>query len=254
MRLRWIPLVLSLGAALTNASCISSTRSGGRRTTPAGGYTAACRGDFGASAAASQFEAFMGATYDFHQAAQSTESSLRDTCSAMATELGISPAGPPGPEGTRAICEAVATHLRAEMQAIGEGSDIAVEVRAEPPRCEARFDAYADCAARCEVSVEPAQVELACTGGRDPRQVHRYVQRSLRGRGRSRLQRRLRGQLQRAPARSARPTGAAPASAMGSATGAASPTRAPSAAASAAGAAPSSGSGRTAPVTTSRRR
>ncbi len=153
-------LPFSIAVALHCAACVP-TRGGGRGTTAAGAsFTAACQGDFGASVAASQFEAFMGATYDLHEAAGSTERALRDTCAAMGAELGLTPTG-----DTRAMCAEVATSLREEMRRIGEGTEYSVEVRAQPPRCEARFDAYAECAARCDVNVTPGQVELACTGG-----------------------------------------------------------------------------------------
>lgn len=166
--MRVVPLSILL--SLLCASCVPVRGGRGANTGGGGGggsagFSAACQGDFGASAAANQFEAFMGATYDFHQAAESTQNALRDTCMAMGQELGISPTGPAGVEGTRAVCEQVATHLRSEMRAIREGTDVQVEMRAQPPRCEARFEAYADCAARCDVNVEPGQVEMACTGG-----------------------------------------------------------------------------------------
>ncbi|MBX3273362.1 MAG: hypothetical protein KF729_24070 [Sandaracinaceae bacterium] len=159
-------LPLSILVALLCASCVPTTGRGGRGTASGGGaFTAQCRGDFGASAAANQFEAFMAATYDFHQAAEQTHESLRATCVAMAAELGVTPSGGAGPEGVRATCEQVATTLREEMRLIREGTDVTVEVRAQPPRCQASFDAYASCAASCDVNVTPGQVELSCTGG-----------------------------------------------------------------------------------------
>ena len=156
--------ILISSLALLALSCGPVARGGGRGTT--GAFTSQCRGDFGAGAAASQFEAFMTATYELHQAAAETQDTLRDACVSMAAELGVPvDASASGSDGTRAICEQVATTLRSEMQAIREGSNTTVELRTRPPRCEASFDAYAECAARCDVTVQPGQVEMACEGG-----------------------------------------------------------------------------------------
>lgn len=130
-------------------------------------FTSRCRGDFGASAAAAEFEAFMSATYDFHNAAVETQESLLTACQAMGRELEM-PAealAGGGVEGTRTVCTAVAETLRTEWAAIGEGTEYQVEVRSRPPHCEASFEAYADCSARCDIEVTPAQLELNCTGG-----------------------------------------------------------------------------------------
>lgn len=157
------PLIASCGpVARGGGSRSGSGSSGGERAA----FTSQCRGDFGQSAEAAEFEAFMAATYELHQAAAAADRELRDTCVQMANALELQPAASgTGPEATRAVCDQVATTLRSEMQAIGEGTDVQVELRTRPPRCEARFDAYAQCAAQCDVSVEPGQVELACTRG-----------------------------------------------------------------------------------------
>ncbi|HJL18619.1 MAG TPA: hypothetical protein RMH99_23360 [Sandaracinaceae bacterium LLY-WYZ-13_1] len=160
--------------ALAAASCGPVSR-GGRRSRGGGGgssggeaaFTSQCRGDFGASAAANRFETFMGSVWEFHQAATRTQQTLLDACQQMgrALELPAAQLDGAGPDGTRAVCGAVTEALRTEMAAIREGSETTVELRTRPPHCEARFDAYADCAARCDVDLEPGELELRCEGG-----------------------------------------------------------------------------------------
>lgn len=157
-------VVLSLVVLTSCGVPITSRRSSSGDS--GGAYTARCRGDFGASAAAAEFEAFMMATYELHEAATQTRASLHEACSQMAAELGVTPAASgTSDEATRALCEQVATALRTELAAAGEGSETTVEVRTQPPHCEARFESYAECAASCDVSVTPGELELRCSGG-----------------------------------------------------------------------------------------
>ncbi|MCC6874080.1 MAG: hypothetical protein IT378_07205 [Sandaracinaceae bacterium] len=165
-RLSLLLIAVALGAA--SGSCgpgFTSMRGGGGGG--GAGYSAQCRGDFGAGAAASQFESFMAATYEFHEAATSVQTTMLDACVRMgrALEMDASALSGSGPEGTRAVCDAVSSRLRSEMQAVQAASQTTVELRTQPPRCEASFEAYADCAARCEANVDPGSVELTCEGG-----------------------------------------------------------------------------------------
>ena len=140
---------------------------GGGSAGGSAGFGAQCRGDFGANASAQRFEAFMAATYEFDRSARDLQRTLLDACREMGQRLEMPAAqlAGDGPEGTRAVCNAVSTQLRQEMAAIRQGSEVRAEMRSQPPRCEARFDVYAECAARCDVNVEPGQVEMVCTGG-----------------------------------------------------------------------------------------
>ncbi|MCB9597060.1 MAG: hypothetical protein H6719_30330 [Sandaracinaceae bacterium] len=167
---------MALGAAaillaLSSASCGPIARGGGSRSGGGGGgsagFSSACRGDFGASAAASEFETFMSATYEFHTAAMDTQRTLLDACQQMgrALEMPAAQLSGEGPEGTRTVCAAVSQTLRTEMAAIREGTQMTAEVRTRPPHCEASLDAYASCAARCDVSVTPGEMEMRCEGG-----------------------------------------------------------------------------------------
>jgi hypothetical protein len=161
-------LFVFVALSLWWASCGPLPR-GGRGGGGSAGFTSACRADFGASAAASEFEAFMAATYEFHQAADEAQQSLLVACQTMGQRLEMPAAelqGEGGPEGTRAVCQAVVAKIRSEMDAVrAETANTTFEVRATPPRCEARFDAYASCAAECDVNIQPGQLEIQCEGG-----------------------------------------------------------------------------------------
>jgi len=167
-------IIASLSLVVMSAACgpaargRGSARGGGGGGASAGGaYTAQCRGDFGASAAANEFETFMSATWEFHEAAVETQETLLNACKDMgrALEMPASDLQGSGPEGTRAVCTRVSEALRTEWEAIGADTSYTVEVRTTPPRCEARFSAYADCAARCDVNVTPGELEMRCEGG-----------------------------------------------------------------------------------------
>jgi hypothetical protein len=163
-----VALVSLLVTLLT--SCGPLARGRGARTTGGGasaGFSAQCRGDFGASAAHDRFESFMLATASFHDAAIDTQSAMLDACKRMGRSLEMPEAqlDKSGTEGTRDVCRAVAEHIRSEMQAVSAGSQTTVELRAQPPRCEARFEAYAECAGRCDATITPGELEMRCEGG-----------------------------------------------------------------------------------------
>ena len=117
--------------------------------------------DFGAGAAARKVSAFLGATARFTTAAADLQSSLFDVCRQMGESLGMSSGELSG--DMRGTCDAVSAKLREELQAVrGQAT---VEIYAAPPRCEVRAEAYASCAASCEVDVDPGAVEMTCEGG-----------------------------------------------------------------------------------------
>ncbi len=196
MMLKRMMIAIALLIALPSCGPLPrrSARSGG------GGQVASsarCQGDFGASAAANQFESFMQATYELNRAAESAQNTMLDACRRMGSDMGI-PAPQltgDGPEGTRAVCTVVAQRVRDEMQAVRAASATTVELRTQPARCEAHFDAYAECAARCDVNVQPGQLELRCEGGGDPRRLSGRVLGELRGERRGQLRRHLRGRV-----------------------------------------------------------
>lgn len=163
-------LSITICLAFSVASCgplSRPARSGGGGGGGSAGFSSQCRGDFGVTAAASRFEAFMAATYELHQAAEDAQRSLLVACRSMgeALEMPAAELSGEGTEGMRAVCTAVSERLRTELAAAREGSETTVEVRTSPPHCEARFDAYASCAAECDVNVQPGQLEMQCEGG-----------------------------------------------------------------------------------------
>ncbi len=163
-RLALIALVLAL---LPSCGPIARGRGGSTSHTMSAGFTSQCRGDFGANAAANRFESFMRATADLHDAAASAQSAMLEACQRMGRTLEMpeSQLAKSGIEGTRQVCGAVAEHIRTEMEAIQQASQTTVELRTQPPRCEARFEAYAQCAARCDATIQPGELEMRCEGG-----------------------------------------------------------------------------------------
>lgn len=116
---------------------------------------------FEANAAAKRVTAFLGAAAQFTNAAYELQASLVDTCKRIGGELGMSSAELTG--DVRSVCNAVRDKLRAEMSAVGSG--VQIQVVSTPPRCEVSVDAYAQCAASCDVNVQPGELEVQCEGG-----------------------------------------------------------------------------------------
>lgn len=166
-----VAMIISIVTLLPSCGALVRGRGGGdSNTTTAGGsagFTSQCRSDFGANAAADRFESFMLATADFHEAALDAQSTMLEACKSMGRTLEMPEAqlDKSGPEGTRDVCDAVAERVRSEMEAVRAASETTVELRTQPPRCEARFDAYAECAGRCDASVTPGELEVRCEGG-----------------------------------------------------------------------------------------
>lgn len=162
-----IALTTLLLALLPSCGPIARGRGGSTSSSMSAGFSSQCRGDFGANAAANRFESFMRATADLHDAAASAQRTMLEACQQMGRTLEMpeSQLAKSGIEGTRDVCTLVAERIRAEMQAVNEASQTTVELRTQPPRCEASFDAYASCAARCDASIEPGELEMRCEGG-----------------------------------------------------------------------------------------
>jgi hypothetical protein len=115
---------------------------------------------FGVSSAARRVTTFLGATARFASASASLDASLRQTCEKMGRELGLRLSG-----DTSTTCDAVSRTLREEMDALRTESSLEIAVNAVPPHCEVSMDAYASCAAECDVDVEPGKIDLECRGG-----------------------------------------------------------------------------------------
>lgn len=127
-----------------------------------------CTGDFGTSAAASKLETFLVATADFTASAAELEATVTEACQDMGQELGVADSEmEPGPNQSTvaATCAPVSAKLKSELSDLRAAVNVNLSVYAEPPQCEARMVAYADCVGRCEVAVDPGKLQLKCEGG-----------------------------------------------------------------------------------------
>ena len=165
--------ILAVGTtAIVSSSCGGGLAGvgggGGGSAGGAAGISSQCKGDFGQTKAAMELESFLLATDGFLGAAADIESSLLQTCRAMASELGMSEAelssAANEPE-VQAVCNAVGDRIRSEMQDLRANANLQVVVAARPPKCEVSVDAYAGCMAECDASFDPGQVDLKCEGG-----------------------------------------------------------------------------------------
>ena len=158
-------LACGCGGGLAGAGRL--TGRGGVSASGGGGIDASCRRDFGTSAGAQKLEAFISAADGFTAAADDIQTTLLEACQQMGRELGMS-AGElsgSGPEATRSVCNAVSERLRGELRAVRAHAGVTVTIRTRPPRCSVAVDAYAGCAAECDVNVDPGSVEIQCEGG-----------------------------------------------------------------------------------------
>lgn len=153
--------------ALLSLSCSGMPAAGGPASGGGGGAATGlsdqCRGDFGASKAAVRLSSFLGATARFAHSAADLETSLLDSCKSIGGALGMDAGALSG--STKTVCDAVSAKLSAELKGLRAEGNVQVNVVSTPPRCEVSMRAYADCAARCEVDVDPGKVELECEGG-----------------------------------------------------------------------------------------
>lgn len=144
--------------------CPAGLGGGGARTSGGEGLSRSCAsGDFGVSAAARRVSGFLSATGRFTAAAGELQSSLINVCKDMGGELGMSDSELNG--DVRFACDAVSSKLREEIDAVRGSGNVTISVAAAPPRCEISMEAYAECAAGCDVNVEPGDVQMECSGG-----------------------------------------------------------------------------------------
>ncbi|MDH5490738.1 MAG: hypothetical protein OEY14_02070 [Myxococcales bacterium] len=128
-----------------------------------GELSSECQGDFGAGEAAMKLEGFLVATARFAHAAADLEESLKASCVTIGRELGMSGGELSGSQA--AVCGAVSNKLRDEITSLRAEAAVRIDIVAQPPRCEIRVDAYASCAAECDVNVEPGELSIECEGG-----------------------------------------------------------------------------------------
>lgn len=146
-RMTWtVQLALMIGAA------VACTEDG---TIPAG-----CE-DLGTDGPAQKASAVIAAVNDLTLQADALATGLEAVCDDLAAELGITPPAPTDDQTTReATCAAVA----AEIETILTEASATVTIVYEPAVCSVSVDAYAMCAAECDVDVD-ATAEVTCTGG-----------------------------------------------------------------------------------------
>ncbi len=157
--------LIALTSTLMVAGCAAVGSMSGTGSGTAGGgaqLSSQCANpDYGVSSAARKVSAFLAATSRFASASAELEGSLKSTCAAMGRELGMS-----GLDGdVRSTCDAVSQQIRSEVQGLRAQANVQIAVQAEPPHCQISVDAYAQCAAECEVDVDPGQVDIQCEGG-----------------------------------------------------------------------------------------
>lgn len=168
-------IVLAVTCLLSLLSCktaggLAGNASGGGQAEGSGGaeMSAQCSGDFGVTASARKLEAFLSASADFMATAGELEGSLLAACKDIGQKLDVPAAEMEASAGTppvKAACGAASAKLRAELGELRAQAKLQIEIVAEPPRCEVSMDAYASCAAECDASVQPGQLDLKCEGG-----------------------------------------------------------------------------------------
>jgi hypothetical protein len=158
-----LPIVL-----LSGSSCAAPLFAGAGTSGDRTQLQARCGGDFGAGASAQKLESFMSASVAFMGAAQDLHGVLLDACQDIGRRLGIPEermALPSGEPDVRTACAAASAGLRAELQDLRVQAQLEVVVEATPPHCDIRVDAYAQCAAQCDATVDPGKLEVQCEGG-----------------------------------------------------------------------------------------
>lgn len=111
--------------------------------------------------------AFVQASGDLDAVANAMEGQVADACMRMGVDLGLSPVQmqPTQGAGGRAqgACGPVAARIDGILRAYGNAQ---LSVAYVPPECRFGADAYASCAAQCNVSVDPGYVVAHCAPGR----------------------------------------------------------------------------------------
>lgn len=173
------------GALVFGAICalIPAVNSCGKGGMPGGGGMpgvpggeAACPTDpaaimnasFGLKAdAEGKLKAGLSASAHLQALAGRIEGEVATACGGLAKDLGATDADlAPKEEGPGKKAEAAcgaAAKLIGEFKAKAQGE---LSVEAQPPRCSASIEAYADCAASCDANVEPGKVDVKCEEGK----------------------------------------------------------------------------------------
>jgi hypothetical protein len=121
--------------------------------------------NLGASAQAHKVQAVLNAATRFEAEADALSDDLEASCTAMATDLGITVPTATGSQlQAEVTCNAVADEIETIVNdALPAGTHLVIA--GEPPVCGVSVDAYADCIAMCDVNVT-GEVNVMCTEGR----------------------------------------------------------------------------------------
>lgn len=127
-----------------------------------------CGGDFGVTAAGLKLRAFLDATNSFASTATDLDNTLLTECSAMARDLGATPAelmATADMTATEVACTQAANRIRTTMRAIRGTMGVNVVFESVAPSCRVNVDAYNQCAAQCDVTYRPGVNTVMCVGG-----------------------------------------------------------------------------------------
>ncbi len=117
-------------------------------------------GEFALDAAtAGKIKGGVTAALELKALAATIDADLKLACGGLATDLGRAGNFQDG----KAACDAALAALADVKAKMGASAKIAVAV--EPPRCSASIDAYSNCVAECDASIDPGSVDVKCEGG-----------------------------------------------------------------------------------------
>ncbi|MBK8994684.1 MAG: hypothetical protein IPM35_02890 [Myxococcales bacterium] len=154
-----------------SALALSATQCGGLSNFPGGNCPnsaeAAMSASFGLKGEAEgKVKAALAAGASLQALAVELEADVAGACGKLAKDLGASDAdiepkdSGPGKKA-EAACQA-AVKVLGQVKAKAKGS---LRVQVKPPKCSASMEAMADCAGKCDASVEPGKAEVKCEGG-----------------------------------------------------------------------------------------
>lgn len=106
-------------------------------------------------------KAGLSAAATLKDVAAKLEGDVTMACSTLAKDLGATDDQLKGAKPDTA-CN-LAAKLVGDVKAKVKGS---ISVKAKEPRCEASISAMADCAAKCDATVKPGEVDVKCEGGK----------------------------------------------------------------------------------------
>ena len=125
-----------------------------------------------------EVRAFVSATKDLMQASVQMEALATTACRNMGRDLGIPDTAmnakndDPG-ASAQAACGALAAQIDWILK-----QGIQIQVQAQPPQCQADFQAKAQCDGQCNVQVDPGQIVAQC----EPARLSGYCQGTCEGR------------------------------------------------------------------------